>query len=173
MARVNAYVKAGNEHRQTSVGGRHTNNSAWAWLNCDTAGGQSSISVRAEVCGLGLSSRERRRKDGDQRRAHFTVELPKPSEHVSVQIYHEGESLRQLAMIGATLCALKGAQQLAEGDTEAGLRTIKTTGEIVAELEKGLTDLPNVTLPGGVELRHALACVETVRRLVAGETHGN
>jgi hypothetical protein len=173
MAFVNAFLEAGNEHRRVSVGGRSRNNETWAWLNCATADGTRAVRVSAEVSGPGLTSQERRRVDGDQRTATFTIELPEPGEHVKVRIREKGAGLRDLAFIGAMLCGLKGAQQIAEGDADAGLATIEKAGEIVAGLEDDMANLPDVELPGGVSLKHALACVEYVRRITAGEANSD
>jgi hypothetical protein len=167
MAFVNAFIRAGNEHRDESIGGRSSNNSTWAWLNCATHLGQFAMRVKAEVFGQGLSSRDRRRKDGDQRKAHFTVELPEPSEAVSVEITTHGAGLRRLAFLGAMLCAAKGVQEMVNGDAEHGAKCIDFAKETVEQLEEKLSDLPEVTLPGGVTLKHALACVEYVKRLKA------
>jgi hypothetical protein len=37
------------------------------------------------------------------------------------------------------------------------------------DLEDTLTDIPTVNLPMGVTLKHALACVEFVKRLTEGQ----
>jgi hypothetical protein len=50
-----------------------------------------------------------------------------------------------------------------------GLATLDKAAQIVAELEQGLENLPEVELPGAVSLKHALACVEFVRRLNQGQ----
>lgn len=165
MAFVNAFIEAGNEHRRVSLGGRRANSSAWAWLNTAHQGGCSSLRVSSDVHGPGLGSKERRRKDGDKRSVTFTVELPEPSEHVNVVIVPKGEAMRKLAMFGALLCGIKAVDEMTKGEFEKGADILAKTKEIVAGLEEGMKDLPNVTLPGGISLKHALACVELVRRL--------
>jgi len=169
MCRVNAFLEAGNEAgRRVSVGGRGRSDSCWAWLNTDTADGERAIKVRAEVCGT-VRSQDRRKPGTDSRTAHFEIELPEPGQHVKVRLREQGARMADLARIGAMLCGLKGAQQIAQGDEEAGVATIEKAAEIVAELETNLANLPDVELPGGVSLKHALACVEFVRRLNQGQ----
>jgi len=173
MCRVNAFLEAGNEAgRRVSVGGRGRSDSCWAWLNTDTAQGERALKVRAEVTGT-TSSRERRKPGSDTRTAHFTVELPEPGDNVRVHIREAHAGMADLARIGAMLCGLKGAQQIAEGEEERGVATIEAAAEIVAQLEEGLKNLPEVVLPGGVTLKHALACVEFVRRIQAGGQSDN
>ena len=51
---------------------------------------------------------------------------------------------------------------------------METAGQILAELEEEATkNLPRVTLPGGITLAHALACVRIVEDLIHGEAKGN
>lgn len=35
MARSNVFVRAGNDYRETSVGGRRNSNKGWSWINFD------------------------------------------------------------------------------------------------------------------------------------------
>jgi hypothetical protein len=46
-----------------------------------------------------------------------------------------------------------------------GAGRLDKAAQTVAELEQGLENLPEVELPGAGSLKHALACVELVRRL--------
>jgi hypothetical protein len=169
---VNAFIEVGNEHRRVAVGGRRANNSTWAWLSCATADGSKAMRVSAEVTGPGLSSLGRR-NNGDQRTAHFDVELPAPGDHVKVRIRENGARMADLARMTAELWNLKGAQQVASGQPEQGKATIEAAAQIVAELEVDLANLPDVELPGGITLKHALACVEFVRRLNEGQGHSD
>ena len=50
-----------------------------------------------------------------------------------------------------------------------GRATLDKAAQIVAELEQGLENLPEIELPGAVSLKHALACVEFVGRLNQGQ----
>ncbi len=173
MARVNAFLRAGNDNgRAVSVGGRGRSDSVWADLNTDNASNSDcGMRVAAEVCGPGLRYQERRLKSvGDGRRTVFTVELPEQcDEFCRVDIQLAGEPLRELARIGAALCGVKGALQVAHGEKAEGIRTIKQARELLAQVETTPTAIPNVNLPGGVTLKHALACVKIVQDLIAGK----
>jgi hypothetical protein len=171
MGRVNAFVEAGNDTGRTvSVGGSRQTNRAWARLNTDTADGEAGMHISAEVIGQGLTSQERRRKDGDQRQAVFTVELPPASGSVSVRILPSGGRMEELVRIGAVLCGMKAALHAADGDIDRAVSILGHVGEVLGQIEQATDDrLSNVTLPGGVTLRHALACVELVRRLREGD----
>ena len=171
MARVNAFLRAGNDNgRAVSVGGRGRADAVWATLNTDNAGGSDcGMRVTAEVCGHGTEYRERRKKGGDQRQTIFTVTLPKRNEFCYVHLQCDGDSLRELARIGAALCGVKGALQVAHGEQAEGIRTIKQARELLAQVESTPTEIPNVILPGGATLKHALACVKIVQDLIAGK----
>lgn len=107
----------------------------------------------------------------DTRKSCFRVELPDQNdEFCEVEIVEHGYALKQLARMGAALAAIKGIVQIVDGENtndedkiELGKKTLETAGEIVAELESHIK-LPNVTLPGGYSLKHALACIEFVQR---------
>ena len=172
MARVNAFLQAGNDNgREVAVGGRGRSDAVWAKLNTDNAGGSDcGLHVSAEVCGPGLRYQERRLKSvGDGRRSVFTVTLPKASDHCTVNIEHHGESLRQLARMGTALAMVKGAVDVAHGEKEQGIRTIRQARKLLAEIENMPSDIPNVMLPGGVTLKHALTCVKIVQDLITGK----
>jgi hypothetical protein len=177
MSRVNAYLEAGNDAgRRVSVGGRASSDSVWARLNTNNAtGSDCALKVSAEVTGPGLRSKERRLKSvGDGRRSVFTVELPRQcDENCEVTINLAGEGLRELARISAALCGVKGAMQVASGDKAGGIRTIKQARALFAELESAKPEFPNVVLPGGVTLKHALACVRIVQDLIGGTPAAN
>ncbi len=172
MAHVNAFVEVGNEHRRVSVGGRGANDETWGWFNCATASGERAMRVSAEVYGT-TRSQDRRKLGSDTRTVTFTVELPEPGEHVKVRIREANARMGDLVKIGGMLCALKGAQQIEAGEVEQGQATIEKAAEIVAEMESNLPDLPEVELPGGITLKHALACCEFVKRLTAGQVSDN
>jgi len=163
MAFVNAFLHAGNEHREVSIGGRRANDSTHGWFNCMTADGQRGMRVSAEV--TGSTNYKDRCKNGDDRTAIFTIELPKPSDHVKVRIWGSGAGMAKLAQMGAMLCGIKAAQELVAGEVEQSKATLSAARNIIADLETHMEDLPDVTLPGDISLRHALACVEFVRRL--------
>ena len=83
-------------------------------------------------------------------------------------------ALRRLATVGAFLCAVKGATEVAEGDQKRGKATIRTAAKILGELEEeARQNMPRVTLPGGVTLAHALACVQIVQDLIGGPSKAN
>jgi len=165
MGRVNAFIKAGNDNREVSLGGRRSSNKVWAWLNTAHEGGESGMTVKAEVMGDGLNSADRKKKDGDKRRVLFTVELPEPSEHIKVFIEGNGYIMKQLALAGGVLCGMKAADEMMKGNFDKAADILANTKEALAGLEESLHDVPLVYLPGGVTLKHALACVEVVRKL--------
>jgi hypothetical protein len=173
MGRVNAFVSAGNDAgREVSVGGRGGSaNRVWAHLNTDNAGGSDcGLRVTAEVCGPGTESRERRLKSiGDGRRSRFVVTLPEPSDYCAVHLQCHGDNIRELARIGAALATIKGAGDIANGEPAQGVKTIREARKLLAELDKTETHIPNVILPGGATLKHALACVKIVQGLLEGK----
>jgi len=165
MARVNAFIEAGNEHRDVSIGGRRGNSRVWARLNTDNAGRDNcALRVEARVHGLGLNSKERRK--GDERKTTFHVELPEPDKHCSIVIStsRSGRSLTDELEPRTEL-----EHFVARVDEESLPEFIR--GE-VERLKNGLGHVPEVKLPDGVDLRHALACVEIVRRLEEGDRNG-
>ena len=158
MARVNVFIEAFNETRHVSIGGKHRNDSGGCWLNTDTAAGSRDLSVRAAVVGS-TNSRDRR-KYGDTREAQFEIELPEAG-GCDVTILAHGGRMAKLVEMGALLVMMQGACLMAGGKTDEAERRFEFTRETLAELEAAATkDLPPVTLPGGVTLAHALACVE-------------
>jgi len=171
MGRVNAFLKAGNDHREISVGGRSASDRVWARLNTDNCEQTDCcLYVSADVEGPGLRSAERRKKSvGDHRTSHFYIELPEPSEACEVRIETAGGKMRELAYMGLLLCGVKAAQHAVNGEVAVAEKILEVTREIVDDLENRMNDVPNVLLPGGVTLRRALACVQIVERLVNGE----
>lgn len=171
MARVNAFIEAGNESRTTSLGGRGANDRVWARLNTDNhLETDCSLYVSADVEGPGLRSTERRKKTvGDHRTSHFYIELPEPSEACHVRIDTAGGKMRELAFMGALLCTVKAGQHLANGERDRAEKILEVTAEIVEDLEAQMTNIPNVSLPGGVSLKRALACVRIVEDFLSGE----
>lgn len=168
MAKVDAFIEAGNEHRSVAIGGRRRNRTVRAWLNTATGTGEHAMSVSAYVWG------QKDRKN-DERKASFSVVLPKADPSVRVSIELEGGGLRALAEFGAALVGLKTAEDYAAG--RIGIDKVRANlsliGEVVEGLEKERADIPDVTLPGGVTLAHALACVAVVEKLREGGGGGN
>lgn len=165
MGRVNTFLKAWNDNgREVTVGGRGgQSNKVSAWLNSDNAGGESSLTASVEV--VGNTDYKTRRKEGDDRKSIFTVELPEPSEHIEVHLVEHHHGLKQLAGIGAALCVVKG---LSEGNKPALKFGVETLLQLEAEIGK---EVPHIILPGGVSLSHALACVQVVKNMQ--ESNGN
>ncbi len=171
MARMNAFLRAGNDNREVSVGGRSQSNGVWARLNTDNAMSHDvSLYVEAEVTGPGLTYRERRLKSvGDQRRTHFTVRLPKADQGATVYLELAGDWAKGLIAMGAALVGLQAAQEASEGRPKSAKAKLKAIEKILKEQESRSQDMPEVILPGGVTLAHALACVEIVKGLVNHE----
>lgn len=159
MARVNAFLRAGNDNgRAVSVGGRGASDGVWADLNTDNAThSDCGMRVTADVCGPGVRSKERRLKSvGDGRRSVFHVTLPRQAdEYCEVHIHLEGDHLREVARLADSI------------------RTMEQARELLWLVKAETTAIPNVNLPGGVTLKHALACVKIVQDLIAGETAAN
>lgn len=179
MSRVNVFAEVSNDTRRVSIGGRGSNDATTAWLNTDNAEGTVAIRVRAEVCGEGLRSKERRRKDGDKRRSYFTVELPERDESgapgCSVNVAVGNQSLKALAQIGCALVALKGACHDAKGEPEQAAKCFTFTAETLADLKADAEKaLPyTVNLPGGFTLAEATAAIRFVREFFANDTAKN
>jgi hypothetical protein len=164
MARVSVFVEAGNAHRTVPIGGSKENNMGYARLICDHAHGTSEARIKCSISGNGTNAKERK-KLGDQRQAHFQIILPKPSEGVTVEICTEDPTMANLVRFGAALCQMKAVDQAAKGDTKAAEITLNTIAGNLKEMEEKTTTVPNVMLPGGVTLKHALACVQLVSKL--------
>jgi hypothetical protein len=111
----------------------------------------------------------------DTRKTVFEVGLPdQAGQHCDVEIVVGNPALRRLATVGAFLCAVKGAAEVAQGDQKRGKATIRTAAKILGELEEETQqNMPRVTLPGGITLAHALACVQIVRDLIGGPSKAN
>jgi hypothetical protein len=163
MSYVNCFIEVWNETRRVSVGGRSANNSGGVRINTATAVGERDCKLTADVVG-NMRSKDRKWVclDGDNRKAIFDIELPEPGGcEVRIGGHHEG--LRHLAQAGCFLVALQGVDMLAKGDEEGGKTRLDFSRETLAQLEAEATEnLPHVTLPGGVTLAHALACVALV-----------
>jgi hypothetical protein len=89
MARCNAFLEAGSDSgRRVSVGGRRAQTSVWAHLNTDNSThSDCALRVSASVVGTGTEYKERRRKDGDQRRSLFSIDCPEQNdEYCAVDI---------------------------------------------------------------------------------------
>ena len=168
MGRTNVFARVSTPHRDVTIGGRKAADSMTVWLNTDNAGGSDcNITLSAEVFGHGTSSQERK-KDGDQRKTLFTIELPDESfgpEHVEVHIREHGAALKALANIGLMLASVKGVNDLVEGKVEQGKYTLEAVAKLAAELDGEKSNLPRVILPTGVTLEYALQCVEIVKHI--------
>ncbi len=201
MARVDAYGEIGNDlgARQSVGGARGNAHRVWARLNTDNAGSSDcALQVSAEVNGerhAGGAVRKTCRDCGrhwergeatcpecgtvrqgiDTRKTVFEVGLPdQAGDHCEVEIVVGNPALRRLATIGAFLCAVKGAAEVAQGEQTRGKATIRTAAKILGELEEeARQNMPHVTLPGGVTLAHALACVQIVQDLIGGPSKAN
>jgi hypothetical protein len=92
--------------------------------------------------------------------SHFTIELPEPCESARVEIVQANHGMRELAKIGALLCCVKGITENGEHAEKCLKFGLDTLAEMESEIGK---NLPAVTLPGGVSLAHALACVQIVK----------
>jgi hypothetical protein len=103
------------------------------------------------------------------------VGLPDQADaHCEVQIVVGNPALRRLATVGAFLCAVKGATEVAQGNQRRGRATIRTAARILGELEEeARQSMQQVTLPGGVSLAHAVACVQIVQDLIGGPSKAN
>jgi len=196
MGRSNTFMQAGNENREVSIGGRGNSDTVWAWLNTDNGGGSNcAVRVRAEVSGdRSLNGKPRKtchncnrkwvdsetdliacpscgsdRQGVDTRRTDFTVELPEANDYCSVTIREHGAALADLARIGAMFVGVQVAEAAMAGDMQTAENKLAALEGVLEGVESALHNLPEVTLPGGVSMRHALACVEIVRRLRNGE----
>ena len=114
----------------------------------------------------------------DTRKSIFRVTLPEQSdENCEVRITTPGEQASEIVRIGAMLVSVQGIMQQAEGVAQnkpelvkSGKVRIKQAMEFLAETEgEANKTLPNVILPGGVTLAHALACVRLVNEIVEGK----
>ena len=148
--------------RHVPIGGRSANDEGGVWINTDTAEGERDLRVSAEVCGPGLRYQDRRLKSGpgDQRTAHFDIELPKPG-HCQVRLTRHGGRMDGPLRAGALLCAVKGIVEEHEHPELAAqcMEFSRETLEMLEQQAKDVSLLPDVELPGGVTLAHALACV--------------
>jgi len=118
----------------------------------------------------------------DTRKSQFIVRLPDQTDdncHIEITTpHHEATKILQF---GAALVTVQGVMQQAEGIekkepelVQRGKVRIKQAMQLLEEHEaEGDKALPNVTLPGGVTLAHALACVALVERIVKGEAHSD
>jgi predicted Zn-ribbon and HTH transcriptional regulator len=112
------------------------------------------------------------RQGQDKRKTHFTVELPESKwgkDSCEVAIVAHGHRLRGLLEMGTILLGIKAADDLASGNTAHAKQCIDFSRETAQHLADSMRDVPaNVKLPGGVDLRYALACVELVEALGEG-----
>ena len=166
MARVNAFLEAGNEHRRISVGGRSSNSSVWARLNTDN-GEQSDccLSVSANVVGDRDS-----KKEIDERQSRFFVTLPEMSSAVKVQIEDDSSTKRSkfLSAISEFASKLAGMWNVFKAE-EPLVPTTAAAARELAILRQHYEDLPEIVLPGNVKLDYALACVRICEELFPRE----
>ena len=162
MCWVNAFLEAGNDSRQVSIGGRRANANTWARFMCDTAAGVFTMSADAAVRGT-LTARSRRNHE-DTRHATFGVSLPDGSECVSVHILGEGNQ-PSLVRDGLQPWEVRSytADSLLRNRT-SGV-TLTAAAARLAELTDSLACLPEIILPGAIGLRRALACAVLVEEL--------
>jgi hypothetical protein len=110
------------------------------------------------------------RQGQDTRKSVFSIELPDSKfdgDACQVNIVGNNDGLRQLAEVGAFLCGVKGALDLANGNTQQGKQALAFSKDTLRELSERDRNVPaNVRLPGGVSLDYALACVEFCKRLM-------
>lgn len=166
MSRVNAFLKAGNENRDVSVGGRGRNNSVWADLNTDNSE-QSDCCLRAKVIVRGAHDNK---KGIDERTSHFSVTLPDDGKAVSVKINVDSENKRSkyLSSISTFLSSLAAQWNLFKVEEPF----CKTTSDVARELSmlrQKYEELPDIVLPGQVKLDYALACVRICEELFPRE----
>jgi hypothetical protein len=183
-----------------SIGGRHKASRVSAWLNTDNGQGSNcSLRVSAEVLGEGQAGGRPRktcagcghkfagevyeikvcpvckkpRQGRDTRKSVFTVELPESKwnpDACEVEIVSHGDRFRGILHVGALLCALKGATEIASGSNpQHGKECLEFSKETAKFLADSLQDIPDVNLPGGVSLRYALGCVQMVEAIADGK----
>ena len=180
--------------RRVNVGGRGKSDSVWARLNTDNqTGSDVSLYVSAEVSGEsrynGMAIRKTCRCCGykygehygkirqcpichttrqgiDTLESRFEIELPPADHGATVRIRADNARLNDLAHVGAMLCTIKGIQQTASPDPQARGEKLLTEDipDILEGLKASMENLPDVTLPGNVDLRYALACVKIVEK---------
>ena len=150
MARADVFIRAGNNNRDTSIGGRGAKStSGYAVLNTDNAGkSDCGLTARVEVVGdRGGNVRKtcdcghkfddsyttrkcpkcgRQRQGIDTRKSVFTIELPdQQDEHCEVHIVEHDFRMAQLAKIGVALCCVKGVEEIAHGETKGKPELVK------------------------------------------------
>lgn len=153
MSRVAVFGQMENDNRSVTLGGRSRVTRLSAWINTDTAGGESGLQVSTRVDGR--QDPKERRKEGDDRVANFHVRLPKHNgEFTKVQIDHQDDTVRSLEH----LCGV----ELPPGVEGLTAETIETA---VREAEVAAREFRHVTLPGGITLAHALACAAVVQAM--------
>lgn len=199
MGRVNAFGRMWNDNgRDVSVGGRGQSDRISANLNTDNAGGSDChLFATAEVVGekqvggkpmrklcdncnypwANDKQREcpvckKERQGIDTRCTIFTVELPEPSEYCHVRIREHDASLKDIAAFGAVLAGMKYGDKLASPDpseVERAEDIFKFIDDTLKSLQTQMDELPKTTLPGGVDMHHALACVHIVETLMRSQ----
>jgi len=106
----------------------------------------------------------------DTRRTFFHIGLPNKMAGCEVRIEMGNPALNRLVEVGAALCGVKGLQEMAQGQAARGRKTLKFAAQIFdeyrAEAEKAC---PDVILPNGITMAHAMACVRLVRDIIGGE----
>lgn len=173
MSRVNCYVSVHTENRHVSIGGRGSNNKATVIVNTDNATRHDcNVVLRARVSGQGLTAKERYKKD--ERKSYFELELPSQTDkYCEVRLVTNGHHLNELAHLGLLLASVKGTQDVINGNVEQGIKTLDQVKQLWGEMQSESEKIPNVILPGGVNLAKALAAVKIVEGLVNGEISAN
>ena len=122
------------------------------------------------------------RQGVDTRKSRFQVTLPEQTDDCcEVCITTPSERAANIVRVGAMLVGIKTAMQCAEGMVQDkpelikhGLVQLDAARRLLAETEADANkNIPNVILPGGVTLAHALACVRLVAEITAGQASEN
>jgi hypothetical protein len=123
-----------------------------------------------------------KRQGIDTRKSHFTITLPdQTDENCQIEITTRNHELKRILTIGAAMVTVQGVMQQHEGLekknpelVKSGKLRIKQAIQLLeeheAETEKSV---PNVILPGGVTLAHALSCVALVDKITTGNSHSD
>lgn len=121
-----------------------------------------------------------RRQGIDTRKSHFKIRLPdQTDENCEIVITTPHDEATRILQFGAALVTVRGVMQQVEGHEKKDLELVKRgkvrIKQALALLEEreaeGNKELPNVILPGGITLSHALACVALVEKIVKGEAN--
>ena len=185
--------------RRITMGGRRgAQDTVWAALNTDNkCQSDCGLHVKAQVIGERLRGGKKPRKTchhcgqaweslyaepgeacaqcgeprqgRDERQSEFTVTLPEAG-GCRVELRTYGQDAAELLRVGAALCGVKALSEMSEGNTDEAIDTVTQALEIVTLHERHMSEtLPDVILPTGHTLAHAMACVATVERMIQGK----